>query len=130
VSWFTNSPDPTRPPTGSIESWSNLPDYLQVRCCSDDNREQDWFQYLILGREENTMGRVVVTWQRIVPFAVLAQFWWSRVRRVTALSLKSRFTLQWNIVFIGNIMNIFVGNIIVNDFFIIVGYSLPGYDLQ
>jgi len=27
-------------------------------------------------------------------------------------------------------MNIFVGNIIVNDFFTIVGYSLPGCDLQ
>jgi len=24
----------------------------------------------------------------------------------------------------------FLGNIIVNDFFTIVGYSLPGYDLQ
>ena len=32
--------------------------------------------------------------------------------------------------FIGNIMNIFAGNIIVNDFFTIVGYSLPGCDLQ
>jgi len=27
-------------------------------------------------------------------------------------------------------MNIFEGNIIVKDFFSIVGYSLPGYDLQ
>jgi len=27
-------------------------------------------------------------------------------------------------------MNIFVRNIIANDFFTIVGYSLPEYDLQ
>jgi len=27
-------------------------------------------------------------------------------------------------------MSIFVGNIIANDFFTIVGYSLPGYDLK
>jgi len=64
-----------------------------------------------------TMGCVVVTWQRIARCALFAQLWWSRIRRAIALSPKLRFTLQWNIVFIGNIMNIFVRNIIANDFF-------------
>jgi len=102
VSWFTNLPDPTRSPTISTESWANLSDYLYVRCHSEDNREQDWSWWCILGREENPTGRVVVTRRRIA-WCVLdsSGHAWSRQVRNQGYASASIVLSVW----IGNIIN-------------------------